>query len=358
MTHSIRFIAALMLCLPPAASPALAGSLDNTGAPAAGSAMPTLGGIYNQLDTGTTATASGAFQEPSAGPAATGKSLSDIKAKLPAVDTSGAAAADVLSGKTFWGLSSSEWGARSGTMVNRGVVTITPGTTIQTIPAGYHNGSGYVSGDANLASGNIIFGTSIFGVVGTQVVKRVNKTGQTGCWDDSGNSISCAGTGQDGEYQYGITPALAVDFLGGYKAPSYSGSAARFVDNGDGTVTDNMTALIWTRNAGCFGEKSWNQALSAANLLASGACGLTDGSVRGQWRLPNSNELRSLGPYWPLPGTYFIGVVEDLYWSSTTNNDASLPVKYYAWSVSFYNGRVNYVTKDNHLYVWPVRGGQ
>ena len=38
----------------------------------------------------------------------------------------------------------------------------------------------------------------------------------------------------------------------------------RFTDNGDGTVTDNLTALIWLKNANCFGVEKWNDALSSA----------------------------------------------------------------------------------------------
>ena len=38
----------------------------------------------------------------------------------------------------------------------------------------------------------------------------------------------------------------------------------------------------------------WQEALDAANTLASGSCGLSDGSMAGDWRLPNVNELRSL----------------------------------------------------------------
>ncbi|MEJ2240301.1 MAG: hypothetical protein P8X82_18580, partial [Gemmatimonadales bacterium] len=72
----------------------------------------------------------------------------------------------------------------------------------------------------------------------------VPQTGQTRCWDDSGSAISCAGTGQDGEYQTGVT----VD--------------PRFADNGDGTVTDNLTGLIWLQNADCFWIRNWTDALS------------------------------------------------------------------------------------------------
>jgi len=70
-------------------------------------------------------------------------------------------------------------------------------------------------------------------------------TGQTGCWDSSGGSITCADTGQDGDIQAGV--ALPDP---------------RFTDNGDGTVTDNLTGLIWLINANCFGEQTWTQARS------------------------------------------------------------------------------------------------
>ncbi len=48
---------------------------------------------------------------------------------------------DVLSGKTF----SNDEGEQTGSMTNRGAITITPGKTAQNIPAGYHNGSGQVA---------------------------------------------------------------------------------------------------------------------------------------------------------------------------------------------------------------------
>ena len=50
---------------------------------------------------------------------------------------------------------------------------------------------------------------------------------------------------------------------------------------GKGTVTDNLTRLIWLKNANAFGVRTWEQALSDANTLASGSAGLTDGSVAG-----------------------------------------------------------------------------
>ena len=44
----------------------------------------------------------------------------------------------------------------------------------------------------------------------------------------------------------------------------------RFTDNNNGTVTDNLTGLIWMKNANAFGMKTWDDALNAANSLKSG----------------------------------------------------------------------------------------
>ncbi|OAD19121.1 hypothetical protein THIOM_005259, partial [Candidatus Thiomargarita nelsonii] len=36
--------------------------------------------------------------------------------------------------------------------------------------------------------------------------------------------------------------------------------AKRYIDNGDGTVTDNSSGLIWLKNANCFGVETWDKA--------------------------------------------------------------------------------------------------
>src|SRR5262249_6826608 len=68
---------------------------------------------------------------------------------------------------------------------------------------------------------------------------------------------------------------------------------ARWIDNGNGTLTDTVTGLTWLKQADCI-HQTWSNALAAVNTLASGQCGLTDGSSAGQWRMPNRNELLSL----------------------------------------------------------------
>ena len=51
----------------------------------------------------------------------------------------------------------------------------------------------------------------------------------------------------------GHRPAVPAIFGTAYNTPAWTG--VRFTDNGDGTVTDNLTALIWLKNANCFGAE-------------------------------------------------------------------------------------------------------
>jgi len=160
----------------------------------------------------------------------------------------------------------------------------------------------------------------------------VERTGQTTSY----------ATGDDGDLEEGV-----------------SWPDPRFTDNGDGTVTDNLTGLVWLKNANCFATISWSDALSACNTLNSGEHDLTDGSAEGDWRLPNVNELHSLidyGRYNPaLPsGHPFTGVQSGVYWTSTTYASSTD----YAWYVELGYGRPWYNTKTNVFYVWPVRSEQ
>jgi hypothetical protein len=68
----------------------------------------------------------------------------------------------------------------------------------------------------------------------------------------------------------------------------------RFLDNHNGTVSDTLTGLTWLKRADCI-HQSWIGAVSSVTQLASGQCGLSDGSTAGQWRMPNRAEMLSLG---------------------------------------------------------------
>jgi len=139
----------------------------------------------------------------------------------------------------------------------------------------------------------------------------------------------------------------------------------RFHDNGNGSVTDNLTGLTWLQNAFCTdtvggientGFLLWSDALAWSNALASGACGLSDSSLAGDWRLPNREELESLidfGSHTPalLPG-YPFNSVQGTYWTSTSSG--SDPTS--AWTVDAGDGFMSYFGKASLVSAWPVRG--
>ena len=378
---SCVLLSALFLFIPMAA---LAGDLDSPAAPEdAASAMYTLEAIYDRLDAGTAgAPRTGAFTEPSAGPTAgTGHTLDEVMDKAPRVDAAGAGLADVLTGKTFWGLKTGGgWGLLTGTMPDKEgdnastAQAQSGGVNFFTAPVGYYDGSDRVSAtdaqvaalDSAISDGNIKSGVTIFGVDGSYSGSaEVPRTGQTECYNTAGTlDADCneaTSTGQDGYWaDQGVGVAWPIP---------------RFTDNGDGTVTDNLTGLIWLKVANynsttpTTGGAIWANALTFCNGLEDGECGLSDGSSAGDWRLPNLKELYSLLDFafhspalsntagtakWTNDNA-FTGVQTNDYWSSTTIARLSGS----AWRVDLGNGNVNHDTKGGGSYfVWPVRGGQ
>ncbi len=93
----------------------LAGNTDPPSGPAdAGSQMYTLEQIYNRLDAGTAGTKMTTFTEPSSGPGSTMHTLDEIMAAAPEVSGTGAISTEVRASKTYWGLTTGEWGLQSG----------------------------------------------------------------------------------------------------------------------------------------------------------------------------------------------------------------------------------------------------
>jgi len=161
-------------------------------------------------------------------------------------------------------------------------------------------------------------------------------TGQTVCTASNGalvpcDSPTCFGV-QDGSFDTGC------------------GSLNRFVDNGDGTVTDTCTGLEWARDTADIdgggvdptpesGDRiSWCAALAHCEGLTLGG--------DDDWRLPNVFELESIVHYGftdeppsvlpTIDPTVFTDTVPARYWTSTSRNNQQV----LAWSVDFAGGTV------------------
>lgn len=134
----------------------------------------------------------------------------------------------------------------------------------------------------------------------------------------------------------------------------------RFTDHGDGTVTDQLTGLVWLKDADCLGERWWETAFTAVGEFNNGTeCDCADytAGAYSDWRMPNVRELFSLidfsqsAPALPA-GHPFEGVQSTEYWTST-NRGMVGP----AWIVNLANGMATEVAKMRSHNVWPVRGG-
>jgi len=123
-----------------------------------------------------------------------------------------------------------------------------------------------------------------------------------------------------------------------------------YVDNGNGTVTDTSSSLIW-QQATAPNTYNWDQAISYCSGLS--LAGYTD------WRLPTLDELRTLVDSTQndppkINHMFFPGTVSSFYWSSITYAYSTTS----AWGVNFLYGNDLMPNKSNSLYVRAVRRGQ
>jgi len=154
----------------------------------------------------------------------------------------------------------------------------------------------------------------------------------------------------------------------------HHGNQPSYTDNGDGTVSDNITGLMWVQARGV--KKSWETAVSDAALCDVG--GYSD------WRMPTIKELYSLILFTgymgmtvessiPFIDTSYFGFaygdeglgerfIDCQDWTATENLDLVMDGQEGVFGVNFADGRIKCYPKvrpgqgDNVLYARYVRG--
>jgi hypothetical protein len=236
------------------------------------------------------------------------------------------------------------------------VVAVAAVTVLLSVPAalvaqccGDCNGDGQVTIDEILKVVNRALGGTCTSQSGGQ---RFPATGQTTCSDTNGNVIACSGTGQDGDIQ--------------------AGGALSYVDNGDGTITDLNTQLMWEKKSWDGSIHDWNNFYVWVDGFSTVVGGLNAGGFAGHtdWRLPNVRELQSIVNYQnsgpAVSAAFNTNCTSGCtvltcsctrsypYWSSTPYQIHP----HIAWSVDFNDGSVDFNLKSYYgHYVRAVRGG-
>ncbi|MBN1563797.1 MAG: DUF1566 domain-containing protein [Anaerolineae bacterium] len=175
-----------------------------------------------------------------------------------------------------------------------------------------------------------------FSSVSTANGAGVVDTGQSYCYDEAGNSIPCPAPGEA---------------LFGQDA-NYASTTPAYRDNGDGTISDLNTGLMWTQ--AYFGKMTWTDAMNSPASVSVG--GYTD------WRMPTIKELYSLIDFDGITGTeeansipyidttYFAfgygnlaageRMIDAQYWSSTEYTSTTMGGSHTVFGVNFADGRI------------------
>lgn len=97
----------------------------------------------------------------------------------------------------------------------------------------------------------------------------------------------------------------------------------KFVDNGDGTISDLATGLMWMKEDSKAGM-TWKDALHYADTL--NYAGYSD------WRLPNAKELQSIVDYSRSPGTTGTAAIDPVFTCTAITNEAGVVDYPYYWT--------------------------
>lgn len=128
----------------------------------------------------------------------------------------------------------------------------------------------------------------------------------------------------------------------------------RFTDNGDGTISDRMTGLMWFKDAKKISttHNFDNAVLEAQNI--TGFCGYYD------WYLPNINEMRSLMNYGTIGYDYLSTIFNNCShseeWWTSTSSPVNPTIDGYTFSMNQFFSSFDSDAKSSNFYVLAVRG--
>lgn len=126
-------------------------------------------------------------------------------------------------------------------------------------------------------------------------------------------------------------PSDSTDYLGGGQKKYYiryvrgntKYGVNEFADNGDGTITDNATGLMWMKDDNGTAV-SWESALSYAEGF--------EYAGQSDWRLPNAKELQSIIDYTRSPAITNSAAIDPVFNCTQITNEAGQTDYPFYWS--------------------------
>ena len=130
--------------------------------------------------------------------------------------------------------------------------------------------------------------------------------------------------------------------------------AVRFTNNGDGTVTDNMTGLMWLKDA-----KKISTAYAFEDAVSHSQNDLLPFADYYDWYLPNISEMRSLMNYGQIGydylSVYFDNCSYPEDWWSSTSSPENPSANACCFSLRQFFSSFEDSGKTSNFYVWAVR---